>query len=110
MSKENQNSASSGSASKRPFDVYLPGSKDKEPEFLVTAIVEEERGFLTQESRAMMERLKKAVLNERKYFELLNAVESKFPMETRHETALRFIRDRENYWDAQATQMRESLG
>lgn len=32
---------------------------------------------------------------EKKYDELIRAVESKFPGETRHETALRYIRDRE---------------
>jgi len=33
---------------------------------------------------------------EKRYNELLMAVESKFPGETRHQTALRYIRDREN--------------
>ena len=32
---------------------------------------------------------------EEKYHELIMAVESKCPSETRHETALRYIRDRE---------------
>lgn len=30
-----------------------------------------------------------------KYYELIMAVESKFPNETRHETALRYIKERE---------------
>lgn len=33
---------------------------------------------------------------EEKYDRLIMAVESKFPGETRHETALRYIKDREN--------------
>lgn len=33
---------------------------------------------------------------ENKYIELTAAVESKFPGETRHQTALRYIKDREN--------------
>lgn len=32
---------------------------------------------------------------ENKYYELLYAVASKYPNETRHETALRYIRERE---------------
>ncbi|MCC5835092.1 MAG: helix-turn-helix domain-containing protein [Opitutales bacterium] len=47
---------------KRPFDVYLPGSKDKEPRFITTIEVEVEKRsgqeFLTQESRQRIEKLR----------------------------------------------------
>jgi len=33
---------------------------------------------------------------EKKYNKLIMAVETKYPGETRHETALRYIKDREN--------------
>jgi len=39
---------------------------------------------------------------EEKYNELITAVESKFPSETRHETALRYIKDQENDNDGYA--------
>ena len=41
-------------------------------------------------------RLKQLHEIDRKYDELIMAVQSKFPGETRHETALRYIKDREH--------------
>jgi hypothetical protein len=40
--------------------------------------------------------LSKLLEIEKKYYELLYGVASKYPNETRHETALRYIQEREN--------------
>jgi hypothetical protein len=41
---------------------------------------------------------------QRKYHELIMAVASKFPGETRHQTALRYIKHMENYFHTSSTQ------